>query len=83
MCGGSLGENTIFDFILTTVEGSKMPKDIGCPNKDCVSSIVLIPRASFKNVSLRFRCSVKVTHIYPTSLASSSRLGIHLSKQAV
>jgi hypothetical protein len=48
MCGGSLRENTIFDFILRTVEGSKMPKDTGCPNKDCVSSICIDPRSLFQ-----------------------------------
>lgn len=48
MCGGSLRGNTLFDFILRTVEGNKMPKDIGCPNKDCVSSICIDPKGLFQ-----------------------------------
>lgn len=33
-----LKENTLFDFILRVVDGEKMPKDVGCPSKDVVSS---------------------------------------------
>lgn len=47
MCGGSFSESAICDFIFIIVEGTKIPKDIGRPSKDSVSSLFLHPVGLF------------------------------------
>lgn len=85
VCGGGVREKTL-SLILFSEQwrGAKCLRIQGVLIKIVSLLFVLIPRASFKNVSLRFRCSVKVTHICSTSsLVPNSRLETDLSKQAV
>lgn len=49
-----------------------MPKDIGCPNKDCVSSICIDPRGLFQ------KCFTEVQmlsqgHLYLPNISFSSK----------
>lgn len=44
---GVLEKTLSLIFILRIVEGNKMPKDIGCPDKDGISSFCTDPKGLF------------------------------------